>query len=261
MFEYTMVGPNNNFPLPADSNMIEIEKLQFRYPRSDFHLQIESLSVEPAEKVAVVGPSGSGKTTLLNLTAGIAKPDSGTIRVGDQAVSTLSDAERRDFRAANIGMVFQQFELVEYLNVLDNILLPFALNESLAREHRSPQGRARQARELAQSVGLDSKLKRRPHQLSQGEQQRVAICRALITNPQLILADEPTGNLDPKNKRLILDLIFNQSAAKEQSLIVVTHDRGILDGFDRVIDFEQFYVDVAEGLKADLQSAGGEVAS
>jgi len=181
--------------------MIEIEQLQFRYPRSDFHLQIESLSIEPAEKVAVVGPSGSGKTTLLNLIAGVAKPHSGTIRVGDQTVSALSDAERRDFRAANIGMVFQQFELVEYLNVLDNILLPFSINESLKREHRSSQGRAEQARELAQAVGLDSKLRRRPHQLSQGEQQRVAICRALITTPKLILADEPTGNLDPKNKR------------------------------------------------------------
>ena len=248
--------------------MIEIEKLQFRYPRSDFHLQIAALKIEAAEKVAVVGPSGSGKTTLLNLIAGIVTPDSGTIRVGDQTVAgsngSMNDAQRRDFRAANIGMVFQQFELVEYLNVLDNILLPFAINESLDREHRSQQGRAEQARELAQSVGLDSKLRRRPHQLSQGEQQRVAICRALITNPQLILADEPTGNLDPKNKRLILDLIFSQSAANDQSLIVVTHDRGILDGFDRVIDFENFYIDgtgdSAGDSKADLQSTG-EVSS
>ncbi len=238
--------------------MIEIEQLHFRYPRSDFHLQIEHLSVGSdgqAEKVAVVGPSGSGKTTLLNLIAGIVTPESGTIRVGDQNVDTMSDAQRRDFRSAKIGMVFQRFELVEYLNVLDNILLPFAINDSLGLESQN-QNAAQLAKKLADSVGLQSKLRRRPNQLSQGEQQRVAICRALVTNPQLILADEPTGNLDPKNKRLILDLIFQQSEARNQTLIVVTHDTGILDGFDRVIDFDQFYVDGTR-----LQTAGDEVSS
>lgn len=253
--------------------MIEIDQLKFRYPRSDFRLQIEKLSLGErclgergtgeggigegqVEKIAVVGPSGSGKTTLLNLIAGIVAPSSGTIRVSDQEVTSLSDAQRRDFRAANIGMVFQRFELIEYLTVLDNVLLPFAINQSLG-ELRPRQEVVEQATKLIDSVGLASKLRRRPNQLSQGEQQRVAICRALVTNPQLILADEPTGNLDPKNKRLIIDLIFQQAEARNQTLIVVTHDQGILDGFDRVIDFDQFYVDDTE----DLQPAGGEVSS
>jgi len=206
--------------------MIEIEKLQFRYPRSDFQLQIENLKIGQSEKIAVVGPSGSGKTTLLNLIAGIVTPVSGLIRVGDQMIAganeAMNDAQRRDFRAAKIGMVFQRFELIEYLNVLDNVLLPFSINQSLA-EQRSRKAAVEQATKLVDGVGLASKLRRRPNQLSQGEQQRVAICRALVTNPQLILADEPTGNLDPKNKRMILDLLLAQSTQRNQTLIVVTH--------------------------------------
>ena len=238
--------------------MIEIEQLKFRYPRSDFQLQIENLKVEPSQKVAVVGPSGSGKTTLLNLIAGIVTPDAGTIRVADQIIAgpggSLGDAQRRDFRAAEIGMVFQRFELIEYLNVLDNVMLPFAINQSLGQPNTRPAA-VEQARQLIGEVGLASKLRRRPNQLSQGEQQRVAICRALVTDPQLILADEPTGNLDPKNKQVILDLLFQESLERNQTLIVVTHDRGILDGFDRVVDFEQFYIDAGDGLDDDVEVA------
>ena len=138
-------------------------------------------------------------------------------------------------------MVFQQFELVDYLDVRDNILLPFAINSSLVLNSLVRD----KAVELAESMGLKQKLTRRSGQLSQGEQQRVAICRALITNPRVILADEPTGNLDSKNKGLIIDLIFEQARIHEQTLVVVTHDLGILDGFDRIIDFEQFRVDTA----------------
>lgn len=226
--------------------MIEIEQLRFRYPRSDFLLELESLSIKAGEKVAIVGPSGSGKTTLLNLIAGIAQCDSGKVTVGEKHVETMSDAQRRDFRIANVGLVFQQFELVEYLNVRDNILLPFAINQSLKLDNTIRST----ANELAVAVGLGDKLKRRPAQLSQGEQQRVAICRALIIDPKLVLADEPTGNLDPKNKRLILDLIFQQAEQRGQTLIVVTHDVGILEGFDRVIDFEEFRVDTSESGEA-----------
>ena len=244
--------------------MIEIDQLKFRYPRSDFQLQIERLSVGQAEKVAVVGPSGSGKTTLLNLIAGIVTPKSGQIRVNDQTVAgtngAMNDTERRDFRAAKIGMVFQRFELIEYLNVLDNVLLPFAINQSLG-EQQSRQSVVEQATKLVDGVGLASKLRRRPNQLSQGEQQRVAICRALVTNPQLVLADEPTGNLDPKNKQVVIDLLLQQSAQRNQTLIVVTHDRGILNGFDRVVDFEEFYVDTVSAVaEPQTGGVGGEVA-
>ena len=260
--------------------MISIDQLRFRYPNSDFELAIDSLKIQTGEKVAIVGPSGSGKTTLLNLIAGIASPDSGSIlidsneldlarvkeagkneiketKVGGATTSNatdesgkppldigqLSDAQRRNFRISNIGLVFQQFELVEYLSARDNILAPFWINSTLKL---TPAIRT-QAEQLADSMGLADKLNRHPAKLSQGEQQRVAICRALLTQPSLILADEPTGNLDPDNKRIILDILFESLA--DRTLIVVTHDLGILSGFDRTIDFEQFRV-----AKKDLTS-------
>lgn len=216
--------------------MIDIEQLQFAYPKSEFRLIIEKLEVTTGEKVAVVGPSGSGKTTLLNLISGIIVPESGSVTVDGVVVSRQSDAARRDFRIANIGFIFQQFELVEYLRVVDNIRLPYLINQSL---RESTDSKARIS-ELAQSVGIGDKLNRWVRQLSQGEQQRVAICRALLTNPKLIIADEPTGNLDPANKQRILNVLFQQVERGGQTLIVVTHDMAILDGFDRVIDFEQF---------------------
>ncbi len=216
--------------------MIEIKRLNFRYPRSEFRLDIPSMKIEALEKVAIVGPSGCGKTTLLNLISGIVAPDSGSLSVAGQAIHELGDAQRRDFRIRNIGLVFQQFELVEYISVKDNILLPFSINTSL---NLTASIRTK-ANELAAAVGLGEKLKRRSNQLSQGEQQRVAICRAMITEPKLILADEPTGNLDPSNKSLILDLLFEQADRNGQTLLVVTHDMSILQGFDRVVDFQQF---------------------
>ncbi len=216
--------------------MIDIQKIQFAYPKSEFQLAIDELKIETGEKVAVVGPSGSGKTTLLNLVSGIIVPGAGTVKVGEWVVSGMSDAQRRDFRIANIGFVFQQFELVEYLRVVDNIRLPFLINRSL---RETPETRLK-LKTLAESVGIGDKLNRWVSQLSQGEQQRVAICRALMTEPQLILADEPTGNLDPANKQRILKVLFDQVEGGGQTLVVVTHDLAILSGFDRVIDFEQF---------------------
>jgi putative ABC transport system ATP-binding protein len=223
-------------------NMIEIDQLRFRYPRSDFLLDLPDLQIHDLEKVAIVGPSGCGKTTLLNLISGITVPQSGSVLINEQPISRLADSQRRDFRIANIGMVFQQFELVDYLDVRNNILLPFMINSSLTLNHEVRD----KAIKLAESMGLKEKLNRRSGQLSQGEQQRVAICRALITNPRIILADEPTGNLDSKNKGLILELIFEQAAIHAQTLVVVTHDLGILHDFDRVIDFEQFRIDTAD---------------
>ncbi len=222
--------------------MIEISNLKFRYPRSEFLLDIPSLGFENKERVAIVGPSGCGKTTLLNLFAGIVVPDSGSVKDAGKCVSELGDSQRRDFRIRNVGMVFQQFELVEYLNAKENMLLPFAINTSL---ELTPEVQSRVI-ELAEAMGLGDKLKRRANQLSQGEQQRVAICRAMITQPKIILADEPTGNLDPKNKSRILDLLFEQAVANDQTLVVVTHDMGILSDFDRTIDFEKLRVESSD---------------
>ena len=218
---------------------IHLDQLEFQYPQSDFRLVIEHLEIDAGRRVAIVGPSGSGKTTLLNLMAGIYTPELGNIRIGEQNVSQMKDAERRNFRISKIGMVFQQFELVDYLSTLENILLPFAINPSLGKTPEDHQ----YAISLAKKMGLGDKLKRLPSRLSQGEQQRVAICRALVTRPSLIFADEPTGNLDTKNKSKILDILFRINQEQGQTLIVVTHDTQILDGFDRIIDFQDFTVD------------------
>ena len=222
--------------------MISINKLQFQYPRTDFSLHLPELEVATGETVAFVGPSGCGKTTLLNLIAGIATPSSGSVVTAGEDVGKMSSSQRRDFRILNIGLVFQQFELIDYLDLKSNILLPYAINDSLQLS-KEVEGRAI---ELAQGMGLGGKLKRFPQQLSQGEKQRCAICRALVTEPRLILADEPTGNLDPKNKIAIMDLLFEQVERFGQTLVMVTHDMSILDGMDRTIDFEQFRSDANE---------------
>ena len=217
--------------------MIDIDGLLFQYPKSAFQLDIEQLSMARGESVAVVGPSGSGKTTLLNLISGISVPERGKIVVDDTDVASLADAQRRNFRIANIGFVFQQFELISYLNLRENIVLPHLINKSLPL-NKSVYHRAEA---LAESMGLGDKLNRRISQLSQGEQQRVAVCRALVTDPPILLADEPTGNLDPRNKRHILDLLFKHCEETNATMLVVTHDMAILDGFDRQIDFADFH--------------------
>jgi len=216
--------------------MISIHDLQFHYPDSEFRLAVPEFSVPSGERVAIVGPSGSGKTTLLNLLAGILAPDQGKVKVGEVAVSDLGDAGRRDFRISNIGFVFQDFELLDYLSILDNILHPYRITSALKLT-----GEVRQrADHLAEQMGIAGHLKKHPGELSQGEKQRAAICRALLPNPRLILADEATGNLDPTNKNRILDLLFESAAAHDTTLVAVTHDHELLPRFDRVVDFNDF---------------------
>jgi putative ABC transport system ATP-binding protein len=216
--------------------VIEIRDLAFGYPGGGFRLQIPSLQVHTGERLAVIGPSGSGKTTLLNLIAGILVPETGTVRVADTQVSALGDARRRDFRIRNIGFVFQDFALLDYLTVRDNILHPYRISGALRLDRRVRE----RARELAECLGVGDKLQRHPSALSQGEQQRVAICRALLPGPRLLLADEATGNLDPRNKDRILDLLFDSVDARGTTLLAVTHDHELLPRFDRVVDFADF---------------------
>ncbi len=216
--------------------MISIDSLEFHYRYGEFRLSIPEFHVARGEKVAVIGPSGSGKTTLLNLIAGILTPASGTVSIDDTKVSAFNDAQRRDFRITNIGFVFQDFELLDYLNVLDNILHPYRITQALTLDKAV---RAR-AVSLADAMGIGDKLKRFADDLSQGEKQRAAICRALLPNPKLILADEATGNLDPENKTLILDLLFEIIEEHDATLLAVTHDHELLKRFDRVVDFQDF---------------------
>lgn len=213
--------------------MIELQQLQFRYPRSPFRLSIERLAFTTQAATAIVGPSGSGKTTLLHLLAGILTPDSGRITVGDTVVTDLTEKRRREFRLSSIGLVFQDFELLDYLSVIDNITLPcrlgpLPLSSSLIER----------AKQLLQEVGLADYARRSVTKLSQGERQRVAICRALLTSPGLLLADEPTGNLDPKTSTQILDLLLRLVKEQGATLLMVTHDHTVLSRFDQTVDFE-----------------------
>jgi ABC-type lipoprotein export system ATPase subunit len=216
--------------------MINIESVTFCYPSGEFFLKIPEFVLAGGEKTAVIGPSGSGKTTLLNLIAGIITPKKGIVNVNNVAVNELNDPERRRFRISNIGFVFQDFELLGYLNVMDNILHPYRITKVLTLD-----GKVRKrAESLAQEMGIGNKLKRNVNALSQGEKQRTAVCRALLPKPGLILADEATGNLDPVNKIKMLDLMFRSVKTYGAALLAVTHDHDLLDHFDRVVDFQDF---------------------
>lgn len=216
--------------------MVEITNLTFAYPSGGFRLRVPSFSLRDGERVAVVGPSGSGKTTLLNLIAGILQPDDGAINVAGTDVVALSDAARRRFRSRHIGFVFQDFALLDYLTARQNIYYPYRISSGL----RLDADVRTRAATLAQATGIGDKLDRHPSALSQGEQQRVAICRALVTRPKLLLSDEATGNLDPESKARIMDLLFEQAEDAGASVLSVTHDHELLPRFDRVLDFTDF---------------------
>ena len=216
--------------------MIQLKDIQFHYPQSDFNLDIKELLFADESKTAIIGPSGFGKTTMLNLIAGILLPENGNVTVEDTVVNQLNDGERRNFRIQQIGFVFQDFRLVPYLNVLDNIMLPFRINAIL----KVSSGDTARAYELADELGIGKMCRKFPAKLSHGERQRVAIARALINKPKVILADEPTGNLDPANKNHIKNILFQAVEKHSATLITVTHDHEMLDGFDNVIDFKNF---------------------
>ena len=222
--------------------MIRIANLEFRYREGEFQLRIPELDVARGETVAIVGPSGCGKTTLLNLIAGIFLPRCGRVLTNGVEVSGLDDPARRDFRVQHVGLVFQEFELLEHLSVLDNILLPYRISPALQLDASVRE----RAVVLAGRVGIGDKLGRYATRLSQGERQRAAVCRALIAQPELLLADEPTGNLDPANKGRVLEILFEFAKGSGATLLTVTHDHDVVEHFDRVIDFKTFYGSVLE---------------
>jgi putative ABC transport system ATP-binding protein len=216
--------------------MIRLTNLHFQYGDGDFALRVPEFTVENGERVAVIGPSGSGKTTLLHVIAGIELPQTGRVAVGGSDWSALAEAERRSLRIQRIGLVFQEFELLEYLKVVDNITLPYRIHPSLSLD----SGCRDRARILAGKLGVSDKLARYPAHLSHGEKQRVAVCRALVTEPDLILADEPTGNLDPVNKHRVLDQLIECASERGSALVLVTHDHDLLERFDRIVDVKSF---------------------
>jgi putative ABC transport system ATP-binding protein len=215
--------------------VIEVRDLAFGYPRGGFELCVHELNVAQGEGVAVVGPSGCGKTTLLHLLAGVLVPVDGTVVVDGVQLSELGHEDRQDFRALSMGLVFQEFELLEYLNVLDNVLLPYRVSPALTLD-----GAARQrANELVEQVGLDDKKKSFPGQLSQGERQRVAVCRSLVTQPKVLFGDEPTANLDADNRDHVMDTLFRYAEDRQAPLVVVTHDHELHGRFDTLLDIRE----------------------
>ena len=231
-------------PIHPERSRITISDLRFLYPAtsahhpdgaSPFSLHLPRLEISAGERVAIIGPSGCGKTTLLELLTGILVPQSGRIVVSGTEISGASDAERRRFRITKMGLVFQSLALVEYLNVLDNLLHCYRITNAL----RLDDDVRSRARSLASDLGLSDKLRRPVGALSQGERQRVAIGRALLSKPEILLADEATGNLDPENKGRILDLLFAQLERDGATLVAVTHDHELLPRFDRVLDFRE----------------------
>ena len=223
---------------------LQLEALSFAYGDRGFVLSVPHLELNPGESVALVGPSGSGKTTLLNLIAGILQPDSGSIRFQGQDLGALGATRRRRQRLLNMGMIFQSFELLDYLDVRDNILLQARLAPGISITPELEQ----HAQETAAELGLADKWRRPVTALSQGERQRVAACRALLLDPDLVLADEPTGNLDPANKQAVLDQLISLCRRHQRMLLTVTHDHSLLPAFDRVVDMADLH---------QLSAAGG----
>ncbi|MHB1278987.1 MAG: ABC transporter ATP-binding protein [Bacteroidia bacterium] len=206
--------------------MIQSYSLHFSYPRGpEFHFP--AFSLEKGESLLVLGASGSGKSTWLQLLSGLREPQNGDVRIGDKALFAMNKSERDRFRARHIGFIFQEHSFIPSLNAWENIQLPFSHGISFPKER---------AIELAEQLGLAALLKKRPQQLSQGERQRLSVLRAVLPQPDLILADEPSSSLDDTNCEKLIELLKTQCHHAGSSLIVVTHDQRIKDQFERRIE-------------------------
>ncbi|WP_018752886.1 ABC transporter ATP-binding protein [Paenibacillus sanguinis] len=189
-----------------------------------------TLSIEKGEFVAIVGTSGSGKSTLLHMMGGLDIPTSGSVVVRDKELARMNDEQLTIFRRRNIGFIFQNYNLVPILNVYENIILPVMLDGEMAEEKFTG--------EIVSMLGLEDKLKNMPSNLSGGQQQRVAIARALVTKPAIILADEPTGNLDSKTSADVMGLLKRTSGEFNQTIVMITHNSEIAQLADRIVRIE-----------------------
>ena len=207
--------------------LLSIKNLKKSFLSSDGSTQkvvdVASFSMESGQQIALSGTSGSGKTTLLNLIAGILQPDEGQIELSGRSMSGSSEAVRDRLRAQMVGYIFQTFNLLQGYTCLENVLLGMSFGGDLDEDR---------AVELLENVGLGQRLDYHPRQLSTGQQQRVAVARALANRPKIVLADEPTGNLDPKNAAEALSLIRQTCRDHEAALLIVSHDKAVLDQFE-----------------------------
>lgn len=209
---------------------VDLKKYYGEEPNITRALDGVNFSVDDGEFVAVVGTSGSGKSTLLHMIGGLDTPTSGSVFVRDKDLSKMNDEQLTIFRRRNIGFIFQNYNLVPILNVYENIVLPIELDGDTADQRFMDN--------VVNMLGLDDKLKNMPNHLSGGQQQRVAIARALITKPAIILADEPTGNLDSKTSADVLGLIKRTSTEFHQTVVMITHNNDIARLADRIVRIE-----------------------
>lgn len=189
-----------------------------------------SFSIEKGEFVAIIGPSGSGKSTMLHMLGGVDRPSSGKVLIEGTDIYGLNNNDLAVFRRRKIGLIYQFYNLIPILNVEENISLPVSLDAKQVDEKR--------LKEIITTLGLEKRIKHLPNELSGGQQQRVSIGRSLVNNPAIILADEPTGNLDSKNSREILDLLKVSNKKYNQTLVMITHDPNIAKEADRIIKIE-----------------------
>lgn len=226
--------------------MLELKKLTKSYLEPDGSelpiLDIPHWRVDAGEQVVVVGPSGCGKTTLLHVIAGILRPTSGHVMIDGWDIPLLNEAERDQFRARRIGYVFQTFNLLQGFSALENVLLGMTFAGGRHNKKR--------ARDLLERVGLGHRMHHKPAQLSVGEQQRVSVARALANQPKLVLADEPTANIDVNNQQQVIDMIRETCREEEVALILVTHSVEVASQFERVDQLTEVNVLHAEGEKA-----------
>jgi putative ABC transport system ATP-binding protein len=226
----------------APATVVDLSGVRFSWSAaSPLVLDIDALRIARGERVFLRGPSGSGKSTLLSLLAGVVTPRTGTVRVLGREISALGGAERDRFRADHIGFIFQMFNLIPYLSVVENVCLPCGFSER-RRAHAVREGGRieKEAVRLLQHLDMGSAdLLRRPvTELSVGQQQRVAAARALIGAPELVIADEPTSSLDTDRRAAFLDLLFRECAREQAALVFVSHDPSLEPLFDRAIRFD-----------------------
>ncbi len=222
--------------MTKEEPVLKLRDVRFAWPgRASFALAVPEFLIGKGETVLMLGESGSGKSTLLSLIGGTVQADAGHVDVTGTNISKLSGGQRDRFRAEHIGMIFQQFNLLPFGTVLDNILLPLRFAPSRRKRVSNEQ---EEARKLCAALGLPDLLKEKASNLSVGQQQRVAVARAMIGHPPIIIADEPTSALDATTQSAFLDLLFEQVKASEATLLMVSHDPRLGNRFDRVIELK-----------------------